>query len=117
MRDAAHVPELQCHVAALSVHRVDHGFPAGDLGLAVDARSPGIALALLRDLRGLTHDEPGAGALGVVGGIEWGGGIAGAGSGTCHRRHDDAIVQTGLADLNRGKENCVAHGNLHQEVS
>jgi len=66
MRDPAHVPQLQCDLAAGGVDRVGDGLPAGDLGLAVDARRVQVALAERIDLGGLGDDQAGAGTLAVV---------------------------------------------------
>jgi hypothetical protein len=67
---AAHVPELDDDAPAGGVDGVRHPAPARDLLGRVDAGRPGVALALLRDLRGFRDQETGAGALGVVAGVE-----------------------------------------------
>jgi len=89
--DAPHVPELQDDATALVVHRPGDLLPALDLLGAVDAGSPGVALAFGADLGGLADDQAGAGTLGVIGGVEFAGDVAGlqaalAGEGGHHHR-------------------------------
>ncbi len=105
VRDAAHVPQLLRNAAALGVHGVDHGLPAGFLRIGVHARRPGIALALAGNLRGLGHDQARGGALRVVGHVEFGRHIAWlAGTRARERRHHDAVGEGRLADLDWGKQ-------------
>ena len=52
------------------VDRLRHQAPTADLLGAVDPWRRNLALALLRDLRGFGNDQPRAGALRIVKGIE-----------------------------------------------
>lgn len=97
VRDPADVPELGEDAPAGGVHRVGDLAPAGDLLGAVDARCPGVALALPADLGAFGNNQAGAGALAVVLGHQRGGDFATGGAGTGHRRHDDAIGEGQVA--------------------
>ena len=89
MRDAADVPQLHENAPARLVHRARRLAPALDLGLAVEAGRPDVALPLLADLRGLGDDQPGAGALTVIGGGEV---VGGVGPGVARLRVNGAIT-------------------------
>ncbi len=64
------MPQLQEDAAAVGMHRIRHGLPAGGLLVAVDAGGGDVALAFGRDLGCLGNDQAGAGALGVVRGVQ-----------------------------------------------
>ena len=87
MGDAAEMPELQEDAPARLVHGVGHPAPAGRLGVAVDAGSAGIALALGRDLGCLGDDEAGARPLAVLLDIELVRRVLLVGPVAGHRRH------------------------------
>src|SRR5579872_1392388 len=99
MRNAPDVPKLIEDQSVGLVHRVGDPMPCLDLLAAVDARSPGVTLALHRYLRRFAHDEGCGSALRVVAG----------GKGTRHiarlsrpragqGRHDDAMRQVERAE-------------------
>ncbi|MNZ89279.1 hypothetical protein D3C78_1081910 [compost metagenome] len=110
VRDPSDVPELGEDASAGSMHGVGNLAPACDLLGAVDARSPGIALALAADLGAFGNDQAGAGALGVVLGHQLGGDIAGGRARAGHRRHHDAVAGLDLAEGVGGEQ----HGNSLQ---
>ncbi|MCY1506190.1 hypothetical protein D9M68_404290 [compost metagenome] len=110
VRHAADMPELGEDAPAGGMHGVGDLAPAGDLFGAMDARRPGIALALAADLGAFGNDQPGAGALGVVLGHQLGGDIAGAGPRAGHRRHHDAVGGFDPAECIGGEQ----HGNSLQ---
>ncbi|MNT72456.1 hypothetical protein D3C72_2110580 [compost metagenome] len=94
MRHTAHVPQLQHHAATFGVDGVSHPSPTLYLRLGVDAGREAVALALGRDLRGFAHDQPGTGALGVVGGHHCVGHITRLGAaGAGHGGHHHAVGQ------------------------
>ena len=107
---AAAVPDLQHDAPAGGMHRVGDLLPAGDLGLGVDAGLvPEGGVALHRHRR-LGDQQAGAGALGVVGGHQLAGHVAGFGAAARERGHQDAVGQGELAGLQRGEE--IGHGVL-----
>ena len=90
----ADMPELQEDQAAGLVYRVGDQPPALDLLAAVNARRPGVALSLHRDLGCLANDEGGRGPLGIIAGVESGRHVARlAGPRPGQRRHDDPVRQ------------------------
>jgi len=107
--DATGVHELHEDPAVLLVDRVGDQAPAGDLGVGVQAGGVRVALADGRRLGALGDDEAGAGALGVVLGVDRGRGGALAGAVAGHRRHDEAVLQLKLAQL-VGRKKVDAHG-------
>jgi hypothetical protein len=76
VRDAPYMPELEHHVSSGHVDRLRHQAPTADLLGAVHPWRRNVALALLRDLRGFGNDQPRAGALRIVKGIEGGWDVA-----------------------------------------
>ncbi len=110
VRDAAHVPQLQEDAAALGVDGVGDLLPAGHVRFVVDARGPGVTLALWRDLGGLGDDQAGAGALGIVFGRQFGGHVARLGAAAGERRHDDAVLQLHRTQLHGLEEVTVKMG-------
>src|SRR5580692_9048147 len=90
-----------------AMHRVGDELPAGHLLGAVDARRARIGDALRRDLGGFADDQSGAGALRVIGGVEFSRHIAGPGAVARHRRHHHAVRQVERAEA-KGRENVHA---------
>jgi len=101
MGNTSDMPELKENAAAGGMHRVGHHLPAGHLRVVVDARRSRIALALRRDLRGFADDQPGARALGIIGGADLAGDIARARTIARHRRHHHAIGELQRAEAER----------------
>ncbi len=66
MRDASDMPELDEDAAAALMHAIGDLAPARHLLLRVDAGGVLIALALLRNLARLGHQQAGGGALPVI---------------------------------------------------
>jgi hypothetical protein len=99
MRNAADVPELEDDAAAFGMHRVGHPPPRGDLLDGMNSRRIEVALGHRADLAGLGDDQAGGGALAVIvdgqrsrpAAVD--GAVAGQG------RHDDAIGQRNVADM------------------
>ena len=91
VRDAAHVPQLGKHAATGSVHGGSYLLPAFNLLRAVNARRPGVALALGANLRAFADDQSRRGALSVIGCHQRRGHIALRCTRARQRRHDDAI--------------------------
>jgi len=90
------MPELHHDLAAGLMHGMGHLLPAVELLGAIQAGHVGIALGLVGDGRALAHDQPGAGALGVV----QRGQRARNGIGRAvarERRHDDAVGELQVA--------------------
>ena len=96
--DTPDVPQLQEDLAVLGMNGLRHAQPAGHLFGAVDARRPGIPLALRRDLRGLGNDQTGTGALRVVARVQGVGHVARCGAAARQRRHHDAVAQRDAAE-------------------
>ncbi len=114
VRDAPHVPKLRENAPARLVRRLCHVAPAFDLRLAVEARRPDVALALLADLRRLGDDQPGARALAVIGRGEFVRRVGSVGGAVARqRRHHDAIGQLEIAEPEGPKQHCgiEVHGN------
>src|SRR5215831_8837773 len=93
MGDASDMPKLEHHASATSMDSISHAFPTCDLIGAVDTWRADIALALGRDLGCFRDDEPGAGPLGVIQGVQRSRHIAGAGAASGQGRHDNAVRQ------------------------
>jgi hypothetical protein len=91
MGDAPDVPKLKHDMAAGDMNCFGHTFPALDLLSAVNSRSRDVALTLWRDLGRFGNNEPGAGALGVIEGVQLRRHVAGTGTAARKRRHDKAI--------------------------
>ncbi|MCY1447897.1 hypothetical protein D9M71_645380 [compost metagenome] len=105
MGDATDMPQLHEDRAGAAVNGLADRLPGPDLFFAVDARGPGVALALSRDLRGLGDDEGRAGALPVILDIHFGRYIARlAGTGACQWGHGHPVLQGGSAQRDRLKK-------------
>ena len=94
------MPELHDDLAARVVDCVGHFLPAGQLLRRIEAGNIGIALSLMADGRGFGHDQPGRGALSVVGD----GQLAGNGIRRAvarERGHDDAVGKSQITGLER----------------
>ena len=107
VRDPADVHQLGDDVAASGVDGVGDLAPAGELLGGVEAGGVEVALADRAGLRALGDDQPGAGALAVVLGVEVAGdgalrAVAGQG------RHHEALRQLPAADDDRFE--CGGHG-------
>nr|GEZ30768.1 hypothetical protein [Tanacetum cinerariifolium] len=102
--EPAHMPELTNDFAAGRVYGIGDGAPASDLRFAPDPGGCRIAAPLGRDVGGFGDDQPGGGALGVVGGMQFTGHavffVAAAGDG----RHDDSVGHCDGAYLHRRKQ-------------
>ena len=114
--DAAGVHELRDDRAAARVHGVGDQAPARDLLVGVQARRARVALADRGGLRALGDDQPGAGALGVVLGVQRGRDAAGAGAVARHRRHHEAVGELELAEA-VGGEQVRGHGTPRRRGS
>jgi hypothetical protein len=108
MRHAADVPELREDLSARAMHRVGHGLPARHLLGGMDARRADVADALWAHLHRLGDDQPGGGALGVVGRGERIRHVAVGCAAARHRRHDQAVAQREVA---RRKGECSVAGS------
>ena len=108
--DAAGVHELGDDPPAARVHGVGDQAPAGDLRVGVQARGARVALADRRGLGALGDDQAGAGALGVVLGVERGRRAALAGAVARHRRHHEAVGELELTQP-VGREQVRGHGS------
>ncbi|MNN03535.1 hypothetical protein D3C81_1162260 [compost metagenome] len=108
MGHPAHMPELGVDATTGRVHGIGNPAPALHLRFAVDARGPGIALALRADLGAFADDQAGTGTLGVVLGHLCGGDIAGSRTRAGHRRHHDAVGQRQRAQAVGGEQ----HGGI-----
>src|SRR6185312_3482021 len=97
--NAAHVPELQEYLAAALVDCAHDLLPAFHLSSGVDARSPKVALPLLRNLSGLANDQAGGGALFVVLSVEVAWRIAFACPRARERRHHNTVVELDRTEL------------------
>lgn len=104
VRDPPYVPQLHHELAALGVHGIGDPAPAPDLLAVVNARRIEVALAGLRNLRGLRNDQSGAGALFVVGRHQVGGYLTRAGAVPSQRCHDDSICGLNVSDVYRVKQ-------------
>jgi hypothetical protein len=105
----AHVPHLQDDLAAFLVHRLGDCFPAFDLLVAPDARCGGPAEAFDADPGRFADDQPGAGALAVIGDHHLVGDRTGLGRAAAReRRHDDAVAGLDRAQFQRF-EKLVVH--------
>jgi hypothetical protein len=112
VRDATHMPQLHHDVSALRMHGIGDAAPASGLGVGVEARHVGIALALRADRCGFGNEQACAGALGVVAGHQCVGHIAGRAV-AGQRRHDDAVFQlqvTGLCGVKEGGHEVIVAG-------
>jgi hypothetical protein len=95
------------------VHCVGHDLPAFDLAIGKDARCPGIALALLADLRGFAHDQACTSTLRVIERVE-AGRFVGLRFGTAagERRHDDTVGRFERTECDGVEKGGIAgHGN------
>ena len=100
VRDAADMPDLDEDAAAALVHAVGHLAPARDLFLRIDAGRVLIALALLRNLARLGHQQSGGGALSVIFRCQRARHHAGRYRAVAgQRRHDKAIGQRERAEF------------------
>ena len=98
VRHTSHMPELDHDLATGGMDCVRDVFPGGHLCVVPDARDVDIALALVADRRGLGDDQPGAGALRVVGahqGVGQSPGCTVAGQ----RGHHDAVGEVQASGL------------------
>ncbi len=91
--DPAHVPQLGHDPATTRVDRLGHLTPALDLLVAPQPGRIDVADALRRDGGRLGDDQPGAGALTVVLGVECRRGAALAGPVARQWGHDDPVGQ------------------------
>ncbi|MNR20963.1 hypothetical protein D3C85_1378370 [compost metagenome] len=104
MRHSADVPQLREDTPAGCMHGIGHASPTRDLFRAMDARRPGVALALLAHLGAFADDQSCRCTLAVILGHQSGRNIPGACAGTGHGRHNDAVGQLQLTESIRGKQ-------------
>jgi hypothetical protein len=114
MRDASDVPELGEDFAARAVHRVGDSFPPRDLRGRVHAGRADVAHPLRAHLRGLGDDQPGGGALGVIGGRERIWHVTVDGAAARHRRHHQAVGEIEIAQA-IGREQRAGRGRRLRE--
>ena len=115
MHQPPHMPQLAHDLPARVVDRARHLPPALDLLLAPDARRGRPAEPFARDPRRFADDEPGAGALAVIGRHHRVGDRAGlVGPSARQRRHQDAIVRLYGAETDRIEENVMHRAPLPQ---
>src|SRR5262249_8385737 len=91
-------------MASGNMDRSRHAFPAFDLLGTVDSGGRDVTLALLGDLSRFRNNEPGAGALCIVEGVQLGWHIARAGATARQRCHDDAVPEPERAHFDRAEE-------------
>ena len=104
MRKAPNMPQLADNLAAGGVHGVGHQLPARHLFVSPDAGRQCIAAALLRDIGRLADDQAGAGALGVVFGVQRVRHAIVAHAAARQRCHHDAVGQRQRAEGHGGKQ-------------
>ena len=103
MRDTPDMPELKEDAAAALMDAVRHLAPACNLLLGIDAGRVLIALALLRNLRCLAHQQARGGALAVIFDRQWIGHQAGERPVAGQRRHHQAIGKREGPKLGRAR--------------
>ena len=108
--NAPNVPQLQDDLAACSVHGLGHIAPAAYLIIRPDAGGIRVTDAHRGYGRGFTDDQPSAGALHVVLGHHRVGHAAFIGAAAGQRRHDDAVVELQIANLDRVEKR--SHGKV-----
>src|SRR4029434_4697342 len=116
-RNAPDVPELAEDVAALLVDGVGDQAPAIDLFLAVNARGPGVPLALLGYLRGFGIDERRRRTLRVVAGVQRRRYVAGLPRARARERRHDHAVRQGVASQCDRREQLHASRRLPEPYS
>ncbi|MCY1436705.1 hypothetical protein D9M71_528370 [compost metagenome] len=96
-----HMHQLQYHAPTLGVHGAGHLAPGGNLFGGVDRRGAAVAKTTGRRRGALGHDQPGTGALAVVGNHVAARHALAVGAAAGHRGHDDAVGQLQFAQPHR----------------
>ena len=110
MGNAADVPELGSHLAAMLVYGVGNVAPAGYLFGAVNAGGVGVALAGRGDLRAFADDQSGIGALAVVLAHQLGGNVVRVVRPFAGQRgHDDTVGKRNGPGSQRGQQAVGRH--------